>query len=271
MCYLEAMTIATIWMILSGVLGALSNLCMRKSMDKKGSVRVFFLFQLFFTFLVVTCMHPIRTGSYSINFYTIAVGIACGIALGLLKYMIRYALKKGPASLTFASVNSASVAPGIITALFLGTTLEYPYQMRHFLGSLLVVIGLFWAIKDQTKFLQKRKWLVFACIAFCIQTLYLCMTQWHGIIIKNTHLVSDMWKRGSQELHSEWFIPITFATATILHVLIYSLTERRIPIKWEVMWGTCGGLLNGACTFFSCKALCKPPAPKAPSSFLSFL
>src|SRR6266404_1219178 len=118
--------IAILSMLFSGFLGALSNLCMRKSMDGRGSVLGFFLFQLLFTFLFVTYMHPILSGSYSLNLYTIAIGISCGVSLGLLKYMVSYALQKGPAHLTFASLNSASIAPAIIIALFFGTWVEFP-------------------------------------------------------------------------------------------------------------------------------------------------
>src|SRR5262249_33625261 len=139
--------------------------------------------------------------------------------------------------------------PGILSALFLGSLLEMPYEIHHLLGSLFVVSGLFWAIKDQTKLLQKKKWLFFIAIAFCIQTLYLCLTQWHGVILKNAHLVSDILKRGSQELHSEWFIPITFASATMLHALLYARRDRRLPYRREIAWGTLGGLCNGVCTF----------------------
>lgn len=248
------MMTATLLMLISGALGALSNLCMRKSMDAQGSAFAFFLIQLFFTFLVVTYMYPIQTGSYSLNLYTLAIGAACGIALGLVKFMLGFALKRGPASLTFASLNCSSVAPAIIIALYFGTWIEFPYTLWHKIGSTLVVIGLLWAVADQTQFLQKWKWIFFALFAFAANTLYLLLTQSHIFIMQNSQWLDEIWRFGSKEIHSEWFIPIIFATATMMHGIIYCLIERRAPMRREICWGTGGGVLNGACAYFFMQA-----------------
>ncbi len=116
---------ASYWMVISGVLGALSNLCMRKSLDAKGSIFAYTFYQLLLTFTVCCFMHPIRTNSYSINLYTVVISVACGGALGLFKYFLGFALKKGPSSLTFALVNSATAVPALLITLLFGSTINF--------------------------------------------------------------------------------------------------------------------------------------------------
>ncbi len=239
------------WMVLSGALGALSNLCMRKSMETKGSLFAFFFYQLLLTFVVVTFLHPIRASSYSINLFTVLSSLIAGIALGGLKYMISYAVKKGPAGLTFASVNSASVAPACIIALVFGTSLDYPYTFSHIVGSILVVTGLFWAICNENFIAKKSIWVVFAVGAFIVQTLFLLCTQMHVLILDNSHL----WHISREEVYSEWYLPFIFLTACLMHMAIYAYKEKRLPTSTETIWGILGGLLNGSCAFFFMHAI----------------
>ncbi len=239
------------WMIISGALGALSNLCMRKSMETQGSVFAFFFYQLLLTFIVVTFLHPISTSAYSLNWFTVLSSLLAGIALGSLKYMIGCAIKKGPTNLTFASVNSASVAPACIIALLFGTSLNYSYTLFHAAGSVLVVAGLFWAIYNQTFASQKTLWVLFAIGAFIVQTLFLLALEMHALVVNNCHL----WDISREELYSEWYLPFIFLTACLMHVAIYFYKEKRTPTSPETLWGILGGLLNGSCAFFFMHAI----------------
>lgn len=241
---------ASYWMLISGVLGALSNLCMRKSMDAKGSVFAFFFYQLLFTFIVVSFLYPIRADSYSINLYTVFMGVLCGLALGSLKYIIGFALKKGPASLTFASVNSASVVPPCIIALFSGSAINFTCTSWQLVGSLLVVIGLFWAVSNQGFSRHKARWILFALLGFAVHTIYLLLAQLHVLILENSDWLHSILHHGSDTLQSEWYVPLIFATACLMHMIIYSITEKRLPSLSETLWGILGGICNGVCSFF---------------------
>lgn len=241
------MTIATVWMILSGMLGALSNFCMRKSMEKKGSARTFFLFQLVCTFLTLIYLYPVAEECYSINLYTICMACACGFFLALLKLQVVRALKAGPASLTFACINCASIAPAIAFALLF---VDCTYTFGNLIGSTLVAIGLFWAINNQSQFTHKWGWIAFAMLAFFVHTLFLILTEWHAILLRSPHWLNDFWLYGSDRLHSAWFAPLVFATAALIHSVLYWFQERRFPRREEFFWGILGGLLNGACSYF---------------------
>ena len=133
------------WMLVSGIFGAISNLCIRQNIDEKGSSKAFFTFYLFFTCFVTILLHPVRTSSYGWNMQVIFIGFLAGISLGAMKLMLGKALKKGPSSLTFAAVNSASVMPVIVIVLISGKIIDYKLSYADFLGSILVIIGLFWA------------------------------------------------------------------------------------------------------------------------------
>ncbi len=223
-------------MVISGVLGALSNLCMQKSMQQRGSLYAFFCFQMLLTFIVVTFLYPMQSGSIAINWYVLVSGIITGVSLGLVKYMIAHAVRSGPASLTFTAVNAASVVPGFLIALIVGTEV-FPYTIWQALGSICLVIGLFWAMSKE----PSSGWIAFALFAFCLQTIFLLFSQVHGFILEHAALY---------DLASDWFVPIIFLCAAGMHCLIFAVKENRMPTKMEAFWGTLGGLLNGACAFF---------------------
>ncbi len=246
---------ATYWMIISGVFGALSNLCMRKSMDAKGSVFAFFFFQLLLTFIVCCIACPIRTNCYSINLYTILIGLLTGMALGLLKCVIGFALKKGPAGLTFVSVNMASVAPAFIITFFFSQEINFYYTTWQLIGSVLIVIGLIWAVWNHDFIFPKWKWIIFAMLGFCAHTVYLILIQSNIFILENHHWLDAFWRIGSEELHSEWHVPVIFGTACVMHMTIYAIGEKRMPSFREIIWGILGGICNGICAMIFMHAL----------------
>jgi len=231
---------AVIYMIIAGILGALSNLCMRCSLDKNGSPRVFFIMQLLLTFLVTVCLCPVQSGSYSLDMYTAAVAIACGLALGLMKYLISHALVTGPSNLTFAAVNSATIMPGIIIAFLFGSLINFQYTMWNFSGSLMVIGGLFWASRKRIN--VHKAWMIFATGAFFLHFFYLFLTQSYFITTQNRFFPFA--------IESQWFFPLVFMAAAILHIVVYYFSERKLPKQQEFFWGILGGVLNGACAYY---------------------
>lgn len=241
-------------MIFSGIFGALSNLCLRLSLEGQRSTSLFFVLQLFCTFLFLVGIYPIRTGSYELNLFTVIIALGCGSALALVKWLIGEAVAKGPTSLTFAVVNSASVFPAILLVLFLGNAADINYKPLHLTGALLVIIGLFWAGCEKSGFKKKRTWIFLAALAFSFQCLFLCLTQWHTILINNESVLSDFWLLGSKNIQSQWFVPLVFASAWMIHLMLYCREGKRIPNLRELFWGLCGGILNGLCTYLFIKA-----------------
>ena len=237
-------------MLISGLFGAMSNLCMRRSMDKNGSAGAFFVFQLFFTCLVATLLHPIRTGSYAWNIPVAAIGLFAGVFLGAMKMMIGKALQKGPAGLTFAAVNSASVMPAIVIVLMIGSLIDYRLTFYDLLGSILVLVGLFWAGWDKSEKPETRAWILFATSAFLLHVFFLVLTECRSIALNDHFSFTINPFMNPENMASEWFVPTIFAVAAGMHLMAFCIKERRIPIRWEVFWGISGGLFNGTCTFF---------------------
>lgn len=245
---------ALLIMIFSGLFGALSNLCMRISLEGQGSTRLFFVLQLFCTFIFLVGIYPVRTGSYEVNLFTILIGVCCGAALALVKCLIGLAINKGPSSLTFAVVNSASVLPALLLVIFLGNMAGIHYKPLHLMGAFLVIIGLFWAGWETSGFKKKRTWAFLAFMAFSFQCLYLCLTQWHTIVMNDHRLLSEYWFSDSKTINSQWFVPLVFASAWAIHLTIYWWNERKAPTWKESFWGFWGGLFNGLCAFLFIKA-----------------
>ncbi len=64
-----------------------------------------------------------------------------------MMWVMGKALEQGPPGLTVAAMNSAAVVPAILMALLFGATYGATYSLANGIGSVLVVIGLFWPLK----------------------------------------------------------------------------------------------------------------------------
>lgn len=232
--------IAVFYMVVAGILGALSNLCMRQSLDKSGSPRLFFIMQLLLTFLVTLCLCPIQNSSYSLDIYTLCIAVACGLSLGVMKYLISHALVRGPSNLTFAAVNAATIMPGVVIALLFGSLINFEYTLWNFAGSLLVIGGLFWASHERLN--VKKAWIMFAGGAFFVHFFYLFLTQSYFITTQHQFFTFAN--------ESEWFFPLVFIAAATLHISVYYYSERKVPRLEELSWGILGGIFNGTCAYF---------------------
>jgi hypothetical protein len=247
---------ATCWMILSGFLGAMSNLCMRHSVADGKTAPSFFIFQLFFTCLVTILLYPIRTECYTCNLPIIVFGIAAGLFLGSMKWMLGKALQTGPAGLTFAAVNAAAVIPAIVITLTAGSVLNLQLNQVDYAGYLLVLLGLFWAGWDRSSQAGSLEWIAFAFFAFSAHLFFLLVTQYRTLIAGNYFATLDSrWMPSPENMASDWFVPIVFAAACLMHTLIYSYSEKKLPSPKEAAWGTLAGLLNGLCAFLYIYAL----------------
>jgi drug/metabolite transporter (DMT)-like permease len=170
-----------------------------------------------------------------------------------MKLMIGKALQKGPAGLTFAAVNSASVMPAIVIVFMIGSLIDYQLTPYDLAGSVLVLAGLFWAGWDKSAKPGTRAWIVFAAAAFFLHVFFLVLTECRAIFL-NQHFSIENNFFNAEKMASEWFVPTIFAAAAGMHILLYCAAERRIPMKREVLWGILGGIFNGVCAFFFMRA-----------------
>jgi drug/metabolite transporter (DMT)-like permease len=241
-------------MLLAGLFVALSNYLMRKSIDAGGTTKGFLMVQLFVVFIVAILLNPVRMGSYEWSGCMSLFGIAGGLVLALMMALLGRALETGPPGLTFAALNSSTVMPSIVMVLLFGATFGYHYTLWNGLGSLLVVLGLFWAGWQASQSEQRRSWLFFVTAAFFLHVLFLVFLSWKALFLnypgENGLLLSfDM-----DEAKNQWFMPMIFLAAFLVQALIYIVSEKRGLKKGEVLYGTLGGIANGVGTFFMIRA-----------------
>lgn len=230
---------AIILMTVAGILTALSNLCMRLSMDTSGSSRAFMVLQLLFTFIVVTILFPFRSGIYHWNPVMIALAILGGIALGLMKVAVGKAVEKGPSGLVFAVVNCACIIPSIFVFTFLSNVIDCTYTLWNALGSMIVLCGLIWAGRsDASDSSSVKNWVFFALAAFLLHVFYLISTELR------------LYLMGIGYLDTQWFVPGVFVAATTMHLCIFMIKEQESPSTEVLSLGTLGGIFNGVCTYF---------------------
>jgi drug/metabolite transporter (DMT)-like permease len=218
---------------------ALSNYCMRKSIDAGGSSKGFLMIQLFLVFLVAIFLNPVRSGDYHWS--------NCMASLGR-------ALESGPPGLTFAALNASTVMPIILMVMFFGVSFGYQYTLWNGLGSLLVVAGLFWAGWRASQNQQKSNWIIFVTAAFFLHVLFLVFLSWRALFINFSGQTGLFLSFDMDDAKSQWFMPMVFFVAFLFQMAVYLAAEKRLPKKGEFLYGIIGGIANGIGTFFMIRA-----------------
>jgi drug/metabolite transporter (DMT)-like permease len=241
-------------MLLAGVFIALSNYMMRKSIDAGGTTKGFLMVQLFIVFVVAILLNPVRMGDYQWSGCMSLFGLAGGLVLALMMASLGRALESGPPGLTFAALNSSTVMPSIVMVLIFGAAFGYHYTLWNGLGSLLVVIGLFWAGWQTHASKQKSVWFSFVSAAFFLHVIFLVFLSWKALFMNypgenGLFLSFDM-----DDAKNQWFMPMIFFAAFAIQALIYFKSEKRWLKKGEVLYGVLGGVANGVGTFFMIRA-----------------
>lgn len=239
---------ALILVMIAGLSAAISNLFMRRSLDQGGSVGTFLLIQMSVACAAATLLGPFRVGQMEIPFSIAMLGLGAGLILGLMLFLLGQALARGPAGLTFAALNSATVMPAVLMALFFGATFGYAYKVWHALGSLVVVAGLFWAGKGETNL--QRKWITVTLLMFACHIALLVILQWRALLLNLPHPEEVVSFFTSEAIQSQWFMPFYYAGAALFQLAQYLRTERRLPALAHVRGGVYGGIANMLCTFF---------------------
>ena len=240
--------------LVAGFFVALSNYFMRKSIDAGGSTKAFLTTQLFLTFLIAILLNPVRTGEYGWSNCMAAFGLAGGIVLGAMMASLGRSVETGPPGLSFAMLSSATVMPILVMVFFFGEKFGFIYTLANGLGSLIVVAGLFWAGYETVRTGKMAKWLTFAITAFILHVIFLVFMQWRALFINFPGENGLMLSFDVDDALSQWFMPMVFCSATFIQGLIYFSSQKKLPHKSELLWGTLGGIANGIGTFFLIRA-----------------
>ncbi len=237
-------------MIVAALFVATSNYCMRKSIDSGGSTKAFLMIQFFLVFLIAVLLNPVRSGNYQWSSSMALFGIAGGIVLVFMMAFLGKALETGPPGLTFAALNASTVMPSIVMVCFFGSTFGYLYTVWHGLGSIIVLLGLFWA-GWQTRGGAERKanWVSFVTAAFFLHVIFLVFLSWRALFINFPDANGLLLSFDTEDVKSQWFMPMAFCAAFVIQSFIFS-KEKRKPYKGEVVYGIFGGIANGIGTFF---------------------
>lgn len=240
--------------LLAAILAATSNLCMRRSIDAGGSSKAYLVVQLTLSFFVMILLNPVRTGDYTWSSSPFFLGVIGGVFLGLLMWGLGKTLEKGPPGLSFAVLNTSSVAPAVIMALLFGAFYGHPYTLWNGLGSVLVVLGLFWAGGTSAQNPHKAIWAIFALFIFGIHALFLVYLQWWAMILKPELPLSFLLPFHHSLRGIQWFMPTILLIGALFQWVIYWVKGQRRPQRVEVLYGFLGGITNGASTFFLVQA-----------------
>jgi drug/metabolite transporter (DMT)-like permease len=241
---------AVFLMFCAGVFVSLSNLFMRKSIDRGGTTKGFLIFQMAMAFCVALLLNPIRTGDFSFNGPIGALGILAGMILAAMLFSLGRALEKGPPGLTFSILNASTVMPAVIMALLFGAARGFPYTSWHAMGSLLVLFGLFWAGKGLQGLQDRKGWLVFCFSMFALHILLLVLFQWRALLLNMPRPEEITSLFTAEQIKSQWFMPFMFLAAAIVQLGMFLGYEKRWPHGMEVVYGVLGGAANGLCTYF---------------------
>lgn len=236
--------------ILGAILVSISNFCMRKSIDSGGSSKAYLVVQLSFSFLIMIFLNPMRTGDYGWNSTAVGIGLLGGILFGILMWGLGKTLEKGPPGLSFAILNTSSVAPAIVMALLFGAAYGHSYTLSNGLGSALVVAGLFWAGWTANENPNKMIWIFYATLIFVVHTLFLVFLQWWAMLLKPGLPLSSLIPFHVEARHLQWFMPSVLFVGALMQWVIYLIKRHRMPKGAEIYYGILGGITNGACTFF---------------------
>jgi len=233
---------------------ALGNLCMRRSIDHGGTTKGYLVIQFLSAIFLMILLNPVRTSQYTFNTPISLLALFAGITLALMLFSVGKALEKGPPGLTFAFISSSSVVPAIVMATLFGAAFGHQYTLYHGLGSILVLLGLFWASRDVSETKAMRSWVIAICLAFLLHVAFLVIMQWRVLLITAPNLSAFYQLMSPTEANSQWFMPMIYVGAFLCQLLVFLFSEKRVTNSYETGYGIIGGLCNGGSTFFLIQA-----------------
>jgi hypothetical protein len=242
-------------MVIAALFVAASNLCMRRGLDGGGSSKAYLVIQLLLIFLVAILLNPVRTGQYEWSSSMAIFGLMGGLILVGMLISLGRALEVGPPALTFAALNSSAVMPAILLVALFGSPFGCLYTFWNGAGSILVILGLFWAGSGMSTQLEKKKvWITCVVAAFSLHVLFLVLMRWKALFLSFPSHPDLYLPFNLNDAKSQWFMPMVFLAAVLFQTALFFFTEKRKPTRQETKWGFFGGLFNGVGTFFLIRA-----------------
>ncbi|MBT3394652.1 MAG: hypothetical protein HN411_06065 [Waddliaceae bacterium] len=232
-----------------GVCTAMANLCMRRSIDAGGSSRGFLMLQLPLSAVVAVLLNPVRMDNYTWNGTVAVLGLIGGVIIGAVLWALGKSLQRGPSGLTFAVFNSASVVPAIVMFVVFGAAFGHGYHWWNAIGSALVIVGLFCAVKHSRKHGVQISWMAFVATLFCLNVLFMSFLSWQALMLKGGIPYSALIPFHLNPNEAEWFMPMIFVAASIIHAIIYWKKTSKWPKPAEWVYAFLAGGLLGIGTY----------------------
>ncbi len=237
-------------MIMAALFIAASNFCLRRSIDSGGTSKAYLMIQLSLTFVIAILLNPVRTGDYTWSTPMAYFAMIEGLMLGSLMLFLGKALELGPPGLTFAALNSATVMPSLVMVAVFGASFGYTYTLFNAIGSVLVIIGLFWAGWGAHIAQNKMRWIIFTFGSFTAHMLFLILVAWRALIINFPGANPPFIPFASIDANNQWFMPVVFCVAALMQIVIYFSTQSQLPSRCETLYGAIGSMAYAAGFFF---------------------
>ncbi|NGX37554.1 MAG: hypothetical protein K1000chlam2_00710 [Chlamydiae bacterium] len=234
---------------------AISNLCMRRSIDAGGTSKAYLMVQLTLSFLIMLLLNPVRTGNYTWDTSMALFGLAGGILLACVMGFLGKALENGPPGLSVALLSCSSVMPILMLVLLFGARFGFYYTLWNALGSVLVITGICWAGWDMNEIANRRKWVLFVSLTFFSHVAYLVFLSWRGLFFSfagEPGLGLNITAEGSM---TQWFMPMIFLSAALIQTYLFFSKEKRAPKRSEVVYGAFGSVANGLGAFLMMRSI----------------
>lgn len=241
-------------MLLSGILIAISNLCLRRSIDAGGTSKAYLMMQLGLSVVVMFLLGPVRTGNFAWSTPMALFAIIGGILLACVMGFLGKAFEHGPPGLSVAMLNCSSVMPILMLVIFFGSQFGFYYTLWNAIGSVLVILGICWAGWDGGQFANRSRWLLFIALSFFSHVAYLVFLNWRSLFINFGAEPGLGLHFSSETANTQWFLPIIFFVASFIQAYLFFTQEKRVPNRSEVTYGLFGSVSNGLGAFLMVKA-----------------
>jgi len=234
-----------LFVLLAACCAASSNFFWRRGLDQGASPRGFLVMQFGVSALVNAVIASgalfsqayLLQGAWSVEL----LGLIGGVVLFVMLYSTGQALSVGPAGITFAALNSATVLPGLLMGLVLGAAFGYPLTFLQLAGLALVVGGLFWSARGDR---ASSRWIAPAVTAFISHGVLIVMMQWQALLQRVDLPSHPLLFAQAPQSAGPIFGLILFLVATALQLSMFIARDRRALNQVELREGFLGGACN---------------------------
>lgn len=241
-------------MVVAALCIAISNLCMRKSIDAGGTSKAYLMMQLALSCFIMILLNPVRTGNYSWDTPMALFALSGGLILAAVMTFLGKALESGPPGLSVAMLNCSSVVPILMLVILFGSHFGFTYTLWNGIGSVLVILGICWAGWDGGEIASRRKWLAFISISFFAHVAYLVFLNWRALFINFPGEAGLGFSFAPEQASMQWFMPLVFLSAAAVQTYLFFSSEKRLPNRSEAFYGMLGSCANGVGAFLMVKA-----------------